>query len=84
MCVSLSVRRAGRHGAVRFDGFERLVIQPLLPNRMRCVKRRDVRQGLNGLFWRLRTGAPQVGNPARHGAYMTCMNRLADGGGRAL
>lgn len=44
----------------RFDltDFEWSVIQPLLPTKTRGVKRRDDRQVLNGIFWRLRTGAP--------------------------
>ena len=43
----------------RFDltDFEWSVIQPLLPTKVRGVKRRDDRQVLNGIFWRLRTGA---------------------------
>ncbi len=42
----------------RFDltDFEWSVIQPLLPTKVRGVKRRDDRQVLNGIFWRLRTG----------------------------
>jgi len=42
----------------RFDltDYEWSVIQPLLPTKVRGVKRRDDRQVLNGIFWRLRTG----------------------------
>ena len=44
----------------RFDltDFESSVIQPLLPNKPRGVPRVDDRRVLNGIFWRLRTGAP--------------------------
>ncbi len=47
----------------RFDltDFEWSVIQPLLPNKPRGVARADDRRVLNGIFWRLRTGA----RPAR-------------------
>jgi transposase len=44
----------------RFDltDFEWSVIEPLLPNMPRGVPRVDDRRVLNGIFWRLRTGAP--------------------------
>lgn len=44
----------------RFDltDFEWAVIQPLLPTKSRGVKHVDDRRVLNGIFWRLRTGAP--------------------------
>ena len=44
----------------RFDltDFEWSVIQPLLRTKVRGVPRVDDRRVLNGIFWRLRTGAP--------------------------
>ena len=62
----------------RFDltDFEWLVIQPLLPTKLRGVKRVDDRRVLNGIFWRLRTGAPWADIPARYGPYTTCVNRF--------
>lgn len=44
----------------RFDltDFEWSVIQPLLPTKVRGVPRVDDRRVLNGIFRRLRTGAP--------------------------
>lgn len=44
----------------RFDltDFEWTVIGPLLPRKVRGVPRVDDRRVLNGIFWRLRTGAP--------------------------
>ena len=53
----------------RFDltDFEWSVIAPLLPNKVRGVARVDDRRVLNGIFWRLRTGAPWADIPDRYG-----------------
>lgn len=54
--------------------FEWSVIQPLLLTNVRGLKRVDDRKVLNGIFWRLRTGAPWADIPARCGANTTCLN----------
>ena len=55
----------------RFDltDFEWSVMAPLLPNKVRGVKRVDDRRVLNGIFWRLRTGAPWADIPERYGPH---------------
>ena len=69
----------------RFDltDFEWSVIQPLLPNKPRGVPRVDDRRVLNGIFWRLRTGAPWADIPARYGPHTTCVKRFNRGARRA-
>ncbi len=60
-------------GKNRFDltDFEWSVIAPLLPNKPRGVPRVDDRRVLNGIFWRLRTGAPWADIPSRYGPHST-------------
>jgi transposase len=67
-----------RFGIARFDltDFEWSVIAPLLPNKPRGVARVDDRRVLNGIFWRLRTGAPWADIPQRYGPHTTCVNRF--------
>jgi len=62
----------------RFDltDFEWAVIEPLLPNKPGGVPRVDDRRVLNGIFWRLRTGAPWADIPERYGPHTTCVNRF--------
>jgi len=56
--------------------FEWSVIKLLLPQKPRGVARVDDRRVLNGIFWRLRMGAPSVDIPARYGPNMICVNRF--------
>ncbi len=51
------------------------VIAPLLPNKPRGVPRVDDRRVLNGIFWRVRAGAPWRDLPERYGPYTTVYNR---------
>lgn len=48
----------------------------MLPTKVRGVKRVDDRRVLNGIFWRLRTGAPWADIPSRYGPHTTCVNRF--------
>jgi transposase len=52
------------------------IIAPLLPTKSRGVKRVDDRRVLNGIFWRLRSGAPWADIPERYGPHTTCYNRF--------
>jgi transposase len=53
------------------------VIEPLLPtNQQRGGQWRDHRTVLNGILWKLRTGAPWRDLPERYGAWQTCADRL--------
>lgn len=62
----------------RFDltDAEWAVIEPVLPTDTRGIERVDDRRVLNGIFWRLRTGAPWADIPARYGPQTTCGNRF--------
>jgi len=68
----------GGFAMARFDlsDFEWTVIEPLLPNKPRGVPRVNDRRVLNGIFWRLRTGAPWADIPSRYGPHTTCVNRF--------
>ena len=52
------------------------IIQPLLPNKPRGVRRVDDRRVLNGILWRFRTGAPWRDVPERYGPRTTLYNRF--------
>lgn len=53
------------------------VLVPLLPGNGRRGKQwRDHRQVVNGILWRLRTGAPWRDLPERYGPWRTCYDRF--------
>lgn len=51
-------------------------IAPLLPASSRGGQWRDHRQVLNGILWKLRTGAPWRDLPGRYGPWKTAHERL--------
>lgn len=52
-------------------------IEPLLPPQVTAGRPwRDHRQVINGILWKLRTGAPWRDVPARYGPWKTCHERL--------
>ena len=54
-----------------------VVIEALLPAPGRARGRwRDHRQVINGILWKLRTGAPWRDLPERYGPWKTCHERL--------
>ncbi len=63
---------------MRYDSndFEGSVIQPLLPNEPRGVKRFDDRRVPNGIFRVLSSGTPWRELPEAHGPRTTCYNRF--------
>jgi transposase len=53
-------------------------IEPLLPrNGGRGGQWRDHRTVINGILWKLRTGAPWRDLPERYGPWQTCVDRLS-------
>src|SRR5947208_10572649 len=70
----------------RFDltDFEWSVIAPLLPNKVRGVARVEDRRVLNGIFWRLRTGAPWADIPERYGPHTAQGRRLGSAFGSSI
>lgn len=62
-------------GELTDRAWEELV--PLLPgNGRRGGQWRDHRRTINGILWKLRTGAPWRDLPARYGAWQTCYDRF--------
>ncbi|MEM9428222.1 MAG: transposase, partial [Pseudomonadota bacterium] len=51
-----------------------MVIQPLLPMKVRGVRRVDDRRVINGILWRFRTGSPWRDVPERCGPRTTLYN----------
>jgi len=51
-------------------------IQPVLPKKVRGIKRVDDRRVLDGIMWRLRNGGSWERIPERYGSYGTCHTRF--------
>jgi len=62
----------------RFDltDLEWSVIEPLLPTKVPGKACADDRRVLNGIFWRLRTGAPWADIPARYAPHTVYVNHF--------
>ena len=59
-------------------------IAPLLPEYgRRGVRWRNHREVVNGILWKLRTGAPWRDLPERYGPWQTCYDRFPAGAGPA-
>lgn len=52
-------------------------IEPLLPRQRRGGAWRDHRTSINGISWRLHTGAPWRDVPSRYGPWQTVYERFA-------
>jgi transposase len=61
----------------RYDmtDFEWSVIEPIVPQNARGVSIVDDRRVLNGIFWKLCSGASWADLPERYGPPATCYNR---------
>lgn len=65
-----------RRGELTDDIWER--IAPLLPENGRRGKQwKDHREVVNGILWKIRTGAPWRDLPSRYGPWQTCYDRFA-------
>ncbi len=65
-----------RRGELTDEAGER--IAPLLPGNGRRSKQwKDHREVINGILWRIRTGAPWRDLPSRYGPWQTCYDRFA-------
>ena len=68
-------RAVVRRGELTDEAWER--IAPLLPENGRRGKQwRNHRTVINGILWKLRTGAPWRDLPERYGPHQTCHDRL--------
>jgi transposase len=65
-----------RRGELTDEAWER--IAPLLPENGRRGKQwKDHPEVVNGILWRIRTGAPWRDLPSRYGPWQTCYDRFA-------
>ena len=64
-----------RRGELTDEAWER--IAPLLPENGRRGKQwKDHREVVNGILWRIKTGAPWRDLPSRYGRWQTCYDRF--------
>jgi hypothetical protein len=70
--------QAGEDEAERFEltDLEWAVIQPVLARSKQGARRVDERKVMNGVLWRLRTGAAWGDLPTRYGSSKTCSGRF--------
>ena len=65
-----------RRGEIADEAWKR--IAPLLPeNGRRGGRWKNHRKVINGILWKLRTGAPWRDLPSRYGPWQTCYDRFA-------
>jgi transposase len=65
-----------RRGELTDEAWEWIV--PLLPENGRLGEQwKDHRKVVNGILWRIRTGAPWRDLPSRYGPWQTCYGRFA-------
>jgi len=65
-----------RRGELTDEAWER--IAPLLPENGRRGKQwKEHREVVNGILWRIRTGAPWRDLPSRYGPWQACYDRFA-------
>src|SRR5687768_6953958 len=87
-CWSTPRGTTGDHGAImggRGELTDRASAElaPLLPaNGRRDQQWGDHRTVINGILWKLRTGAPWRDRPGRYGPWHTCYARFVRPGGR--
>ena len=76
MDVIQSSKREPRILRYELSDYEWTAIKPMLPNKLRSVRRASDRRVLNGIFWVLRSGAPWRNLLKTYGPCTTCYIRF--------